>query len=221
VSPRVTDLVCRSPGALSAAALTDAVGRLFLHRAHILDLVSPTPRRKLFGRAVTIRYIPYRADLHDEARSSFARFFCKAIGSDAEGAVLVLDSSGLHDVSIGGAAKFSRLHDRRLAGLVTDARIRDFDELAEFDPVFYCRGEALRAGTGDLMPVAANVPVSLYGATVVPGDYIYADSAGVVVIPFGHVEHILKLAAALAAEDKAFLSTGRDGRLEAQQRDKP
>jgi 4-hydroxy-4-methyl-2-oxoglutarate aldolase len=170
LSPR-TSVRCRAE-AHSAAALTDALGLICRHRADSLDLVSPTPGRKLFGRAVTIRYVPYRAEILDEAGGTFARHFYDAIRDGAEGAVLVLDSSGQDDVSIGGGAKFSRLHNHGLAGLVTDARIRDFDELAALDPVFYCHGEAVRAGARDLMPVAANVPVSLRGTTVVPGDYV-------------------------------------------------
>jgi regulator of RNase E activity RraA len=101
------------------------------------------------------------------------------------------------------------LHNRGLAGLITDARIRDFNELAEFDPVFYCRGEAARAGARDLMPVAANVPVSLCGTTVVPGDFVYADSAGAVVIPGGHLEQVLASATEIQQEDAAILKVIR------------
>jgi regulator of RNase E activity RraA len=191
--------------AFSAATLTDAVGRICRHRAHILDLVSPTPGRTLFGRAVTIRYVPYRADISDADKRTFATCFYEAIGDEAEGLVLVLDSSGRHDVSVGGGAKFSRLHNHGLAGLITDARIRDFDELAALDPVFYCRGEAVEAGAMDLMPVEANGPVSLCGTTVVPGDYVYADSAGVVVIPRGHLEQVLASADRIRTDDKAIL----------------
>ena len=56
------------------------------------------------------------------------------------------------------------------------------------------------------MAIAANVPVSLSGTTVLPGDYIHGDLSGVVVIPSGHLEQILKSAAEIDAEDKAFLS---------------
>jgi 4-hydroxy-4-methyl-2-oxoglutarate aldolase len=203
LSPR--DSVRSRAEAFSAATLADAVGRVWRHPAHVVDLVCPTPGRKLFGRAVTIRFVPYRADISDHDRRSFASCFYEAIGGEAEGSVLVLDSSGQHDVSVGGGAKFSRLHNRGLAGLITDARIRDFHELAALDPVFYCRGEAVRAGARDLMPVAANVPVSLCGTTVVPGDYVYADSAGVVVIPAGHLEPVLACAAAVHADDEAIL----------------
>lgn len=190
--------------------LTDAVGRVCRHRAHILDLVSPTPGRKLFGRAVTMRYVPYRSDMSDDDGLNFARFFHEAAREHAEGAVLVLDSSGQHDLSVGGGVKFSRLHNRRLAGLVTDARLRDFDELARFEPVFYCGGETVEAGTTKLMPVAANVPVSLYGTTVIPGDYLYADRSGVVIIPAGAFEQVLISAAELEADDKALVSVIRE-----------
>jgi 4-hydroxy-4-methyl-2-oxoglutarate aldolase len=200
----MTDILRSRAEAFSAATLTDAIGRICRHRAHILDLVSPTPGRKLFGRAVTIRYIPYRADIDNDGWS-FARAFSEAIGEGAEGAVMVIDSAGEYDVSIGGGAKFSRLHNHGLAGLITDARIRDFNELAAFDPVFYCRGETVQAGTATLMPIAANVPVSLHGTTVLPDDYIYADASGVVIIPAGQVEQILTSAAEIDAQEKAFL----------------
>jgi hypothetical protein len=41
---------------LKCADLVDAMGRMHRHRCHILDLVSPTPGRTLFGQAVTISY---------------------------------------------------------------------------------------------------------------------------------------------------------------------
>lgn len=190
---------------LTAAALTDAVGRLCSHRAHILDLVSPTPGRILFGRAATIRYMPYRDDLADEAMPGFAGAFYRAIAEDFEEKVLVLNNPCRADTSIGGGVKFSRLHNHRVAGLLTDARIRDFGELAGYHPVFYCGGEAAQAGTHALMPVAVNVPVELRGTAIFPGDYIYADSAAAVVIPARHIERALDLAHAIDEQDKDFL----------------
>ena len=40
------------------ADIVDAMGRRHQHRCHLLDLVSPTPGRRLFGPAVTISYFP-------------------------------------------------------------------------------------------------------------------------------------------------------------------
>lgn len=181
------------------------MGRLCMHRAHILDLVSPTPGRVLFGRAATIRYVPYRQDLSADEPASFARFFYEAVAEDCENTVLVLNNPAPPGTSIGGSVKFSRLHNHRLAGLVTDARLRDFAELSDYSPVFYCRGEAAQAGSHALMPICANVPVHLGGTTVVPGDYVYADSAAAVVIPAAHIDRVLDLAREIDAQDRAYL----------------
>jgi 4-hydroxy-4-methyl-2-oxoglutarate aldolase len=193
------------PAGLTAASLTDAMRRLFSHRAHIIDLVSPTPGRVLFGRAATIRYVPFRQDLSDAKKPGFAHFFYEAIAGNPEGTVLVVNNPVDADSSIGGGVKFSRLHNHKLAGLVTDARLRDFAELAAYSPVFRCGGEAAQAGSEAAMPIAANVPVNVRGTTILPGDYIYADAAAVVVIPATHVDRVFDLAHEIAEQDKAFL----------------
>jgi len=193
-----------------ALSLTDALGRLFPHRAQLLDLVSPTPGQTLSGPAVTIRFVPYRADRFDAATHNFARLSYEAIGSDPAGKVLVLDSSGYRDTSMGGGTKLSRVQNHDLAGLITDGRLRDFRELAALDPVFYCRGEAVQAGTVTVMPVAANVPVVLGGVTILPGDYIYSDGAGAVVLPESHFDQIVVAAVEIEAEDSRFLEAIRN-----------
>lgn len=195
------------PG-LTAASLTDAMGRLFSHKAHILGLVSPTPDRVLFGRASTINYVPYREDYGSETLG-FARSFYRAVTEEFEETVLVLNNPGHADTSIGGGVKFSRLHNHGVAGLVTDARLRDFDELAGYRSVFYCGGEAAEAGSHTLMPISENVPVNLRGTTILPGDYIYADRVAAVVIPATHIGQVLTLARDVDEQDKVFLEAIR------------
>lgn len=194
---------------VSSASLTDALGRLTTQRVHVLDLVSPTPGRVLRGTAVTIRFVPFRQDVFDARVNSFARLFYEAIPGDPEQVVLVLDSGGRPDISVGGGTKLSRLQNRKLAGLLTDGRLRDFDELEQFEPVFYCSGETVKAGTTDLMPIAANVPVVVGGATVLPGDFVYADAAAAVIIPSGLADEAFQLAARIELEDAAFLTSIR------------
>jgi len=60
---------------LKCADLVDAMGRMHRHRCHILDLVSPTPGRTLFGQAVTISYFrSCSADL-DPTQCTLANLF--------------------------------------------------------------------------------------------------------------------------------------------------
>lgn len=195
---------------VSTAALTDALGRLTPHRAHILDLVSPTPGRLLFGPAITIQFVPFRQDLYDAHVHNFARFFYQAIGPGAGQSVLVLGNSGPPDLSLGGGTKLSRLQNHALAGMLAGGRLRDFSELERYDQVFYCAGETVKAGTADVMPVAANVPVVVGGTTVLPGDIVYADSAAAVIVPAGLADEAFRLAADVEAEDASFVTIIRD-----------
>lgn len=129
------------------------------HRCHLLDLVSPTPGRRLFGPAVTISYFPAcRAALPPD-RYNFKRLFYDAIESGAVGRVLVLASNGYADTSMGGGTKLSRVQNHRLARILADGRQRDFAELEQDDLAIYCRGETTRWGGDVGTPCEANRPV--------------------------------------------------------------
>jgi len=188
---------------LKCADLVDAMGRLHRHRCHILELVSPTPGRVLFGPAVTISYFPTCSAALDPARYNFANLFHEAIGDNPAGKVLVLASNGYTDTSMGGGTKLMRLHESGCAGLVTDGRLRDFDELARYDFAAYCSGEATHWGGDSVTPFQANVPVVVDGVGVMPGDYVFADSSGAVVIRHGQIADVLAGARRVEGEDAA------------------
>jgi regulator of RNase E activity RraA len=188
---------------VSCSALLDALLDRYAHPSHVLDLVSPTPGRVLFGPAVTIRFIPTRSDLVHPVQNNFASNFYKAIGENGQGAVLVMSSGGHPDAALGGGRKLSRLRHNGLAGVLADGRLRDFEALGTYEFATYCRGETVRQGANLVMPVAANVPVEVSGVTVIPGDYVYADSSGAVIVPAGVVYEVFQDAAAREVRDAA------------------
>jgi 4-hydroxy-4-methyl-2-oxoglutarate aldolase len=188
---------------LKCADLVDAMGRLHRHRCHILDLVSPTPGRVLFGPAVTISYFPSCSATLDPERYNLANLFYEAVGDEPAGKVLVLASNGYTDTSMGGGTKLLRLQQNGCAGVLTDGRLRDFDELARYDFAAYCSGEATRWGGDSVTPVQANVPVVVDRVAVVPGQYVFADSSGAVVIPDGQIEEVVAEARQVEAADAA------------------
>jgi regulator of RNase E activity RraA len=188
---------------LKCADLVDAMGRMHRHRCHILDLVSPTPGRILFGPAVTISYFPSCSAALDPEHHSFANLFNEAVGDNPAGKVIVLASNGYTDTSMGGGTKLLRLHQNGCAGVLTDGRLRDFDELARYDFAAYCSGEATRWGGDHVTPFQANVPVVLDRVAVMPGHYVFADSSGAVVIPDVQIEEVLAEARKVEAADAA------------------
>ncbi|OBJ72540.1 dimethylmenaquinone methyltransferase [Mycobacterium marseillense] len=196
-------------GRVRTADIVDAVGRVHRHRCHLLDLVSPTPGRRLFGPAVTISYFPAcRAALPPE-RYSFKRLFYDAIASGGDGRVLVLASNGCSDASLGGGTKLSRAQNHRLSGILADGQLRDFAELAHYDLAVYCRGETTRSGGDFVTPYEANRPVVIAGVAVRPGDYVFADASGAAVIPAGDVRAVLRAANEVVLEDAEAIATIR------------
>ena len=192
---------------VTTADIVDSMGRLHRHRCHVLDLVTPTPGRRLFGPAVTISYFPTCSAALDPSQYNFGALFLEAVGEEPEGKVLVLASNGHTETSLGGGTKLSRLHNHRMAGVLADGRIRDFDELAGYAFATYCGGEATRWGGDVVTPFQANVPVVLSGVGIRPGDYIHADSAGAVVIPAAEVQGVLEGAVAVTREDAGYVES--------------
>jgi regulator of RNase E activity RraA len=194
---------------VKTASIIDAMGRTLQHKAYILDLVTPTPGKALFGPALTISFLPYREDLY-EPKHNFGSVFYNATQEDPKNKVLVMATNGYPEISIGGGTKFSRLQNHGLAGILTDGRIRDFDELREYDFVTFCRGEAVRWGGDTIMPYAVNIPISVGGVTVVPGDYLFADDSGAAVIPASVLTAVLEEAIRVEEEDSRSIAKIRE-----------
>jgi regulator of RNase E activity RraA len=56
-----------------------------------------------------------------------------AVGGEPSGKVLVLASNGYRNTSMGGGTKLFPLQEHGLAGVFTDGRLRDFEDLAGYD----------------------------------------------------------------------------------------
>lgn len=184
----------------SAASVSDALSRLGLDYQHeMVGVRTQTPGQLLFGQAVTLRSLPTRPDLIEyltqQAGGDRLKMpFDLAVEATTEGKVLVVDTSGQTHATIGGDTKYSRLVATKAAGLVTDGALRDQQDFVKFGFPFYCAGFSPRSGTRHyLFPSDFNVPVTCGGALVRPGDYLIGDNNGVVVIPEGQVEIVLKM----------------------------
>lgn len=197
--------------AVSCSAICDAMMRRHGHRAHVADLVSPAPARWLLGPAVTMQFMPLRADVLEPARHDFSAMLDRAVaGRQAAGSVLVVGSWGHPDQPVAGGKKLSRLANLGLAGLVADARLRDFAEVVDLGLAAWCRGETVRQGGEVIMPFAADVPVAVGGVTVLPGDWVYADASGAVVVPADDLRAILEEAARIEERDAAEVARMRE-----------
>jgi regulator of RNase E activity RraA len=153
---------------------------------------------------VTIAYVPYRDDL-PQTKLGFGALFDQAVRESPAGTVLVLSSGGYPEASHGGGTKLSRLQHTGAAGVLADGRLRDFHQLGAYPFATWCRGEATHWGGDTVMPFAANVAVEIGGVCMIPGDYVYADASGAVVIPGHSLERVIEEALKVEEEDAQSL----------------
>lgn len=195
---------------VTSSALHDCLVQVHRHPCVIEGLVTPTPERVLFGPAATMAFLPHRADLFGDPRHDFASVYYRAVGDAARGAVLVMSCGGMPGQALAGGKKLSRAAFQGVAGALTDGRFRDLHELAGLGLALYCGGEAVAPANGVLTPFEAGVPVQVGGVTVVPGDYVYADRAGAVIIPRDVAGDVMRAAVALEESDRAVVDASRD-----------
>jgi len=178
------------------------------HQPIVLGTQSVTPDRRLFGQAVTVRSLPARPDCIEYTKKEYAD---KTPGGDplmyamkltGPGKVLVIDAGGINTAAVGGDTKYAALDSFKAEGLVTDGALRDQREFREvFGFATYCGGFTPLVGTGRvLFPHDVNVDINCGGALVRPGDFIFGDEDGIIVIPEAIIEETLNNAIASEAQ---------------------
>ncbi|HEY8773022.1 MAG TPA: RraA family protein [Gaiellaceae bacterium] len=161
---------------LPTAELADAAGFPIAMDARIRPVWRGA---RLAGQAFTVRTPPGE---HRAVR--------EAAESAPAGAVLVIDGGGELDRALWGDKMSELALDRGLAGVVVDGAVRDVDGIEALGfPVFAAGSVPTppgrdRSGNRD-------VPVSCGGLKVRPGDYVYGDTDGVVVVPQTQHDEIL------------------------------
>ena len=134
----------------------------------------------------------------------------KAIDLAGPGDVIVVDAGGDLSQAIIGEIMSTLAHKRGVAGMVIDGAIRDSGAIANSRFPVYARGVTHRGpyknGAGEI-----NVPVSIGGMVVCPGDIIVGDDDGVVAVPVDIAAVVLKAAKAKAKEEDAVLKAIRKG----------
>jgi RraA family protein len=135
----------------------------------------------------------------------------KALDVAKPGDVLVVDAgSSLNNAVLGDLISTKARH-RGIAGIVVDGLIRDLpgiEALGDF-PVF-ARGVTpigpLQRGPGEI-----NMPVSVGGIVVHPGDLIVADLNGVVVVPLEATDDVLQRLVARSLRAGEYLAAVAKG----------
>lgn len=139
---------------------------------------------KVIGRAATVQFAPPRADTPKLSMYGVAR-------STAPGSVLVVDADGIPGHVVGdNVAECARRAG--VKGIVVYGGVRDVTGLREAGlPIYASSGLTVRQ-PANMTITAHDVPVTIGGCLIRPGDVIFADEDGVVVIPADAVDKMVE-----------------------------
>jgi 4-hydroxy-4-methyl-2-oxoglutarate aldolase len=181
---RTAPAVARLAG-LSTSGVSDALDKLGLV-GQALGIAPLDRSFRLVGRAWTLRYGPVGED-----RGTVGDYI-DDLGPDD---VVVLDNQSRLDATVWGDLLTTTAHRRGVAGTVIDGVCRDVDRSLDLGYPIFARGNWMRTGKDRVRVEATQVPVSIGGVRVEPGDLLLGDGDGLVAVPAARAEEVL-----LAAE---------------------
>jgi len=152
-------------------------------------------RKRIAGRVRTVK-------LEAAKGRTAARHLCTAaIEAAAPGDVIVVEQrSGIDAAGWGGILSVGA-KTKGVAGVIVDGPARDIDEATELGFPVYARAQTARTARGRIIEVSTGEPVTIGDVTVSPGDYVLADSSGVVFIPAAAIERVIGEAEKIAARE--------------------
>ena len=155
---------------------------------------------KLVGTALTVK-----------TRPGDNLLIYKALMMASPGHVLVVDGAGDLTNAIVGELLMLYARERGCVGFVIDGAARDSGAFLQADFPCYARGISHR-GPYKTGPGAINVPISVCGQVVQPGDVLVGDEDGIVSFPATAAEDLIAAARRSAAQEgevKAEIGNGR------------
>ncbi|MCC6178493.1 MAG: ribonuclease activity regulator RraA [Chloroflexi bacterium] len=177
----------------TTASVTSELLKLGIRHSFMTGVAPLDPGMKMVGEAVTLRYVPAREDLDNfGAHANREHPQRKAIETIGRGEVLVIDARGELRSGTLGEILVARMQARGAAGFVTDGAVRDVAGIRAVGLAAFVGGVHASASPTIHHAADMNSVIGCGGIMVRPGDVIFGDSDGVVVIP----RH---LAAAVAA----------------------
>jgi 4-hydroxy-4-methyl-2-oxoglutarate aldolase len=173
-----------------SAVIADVLDRLDRRaqcmQPHVRPLLSSM---RVWGEAVTARFdavesVPDRPFELEMALTDTLR----------EGQVIVTQCNTKRLSAAWGGLLTAAARSRGARGVVTDGGVRDYAEITEQGFATFCAGLTPYDSLGRMDVVAIDVPIVCGGIAVEPGDLIFGDADGIVVVPAAISERVIAMA---------------------------
>lgn len=177
--------------ALDTTSVSDALDRFGISGG-LCGIRAVVPGTSLCGQAFTTHNVPCgpnkekAGDYLDEVES---------------GQVVVIDNAGRDYCTVWGDLMSMIALRNGVAGTIIDGVCRDIPNIKKIGYPIFTKGYYMVTGKERVYLDAVNIPVSICGVQVKPGDIVMADENGALVIPLEFAKEVLEAAREIAKKE--------------------
>ncbi len=187
---------------LDTTSVSDAVDKAGLGPCGLLHINSVVPGTTLCGQAFTVHYVP-----SGQVSGTVGDYL-----DDVEpGQVVVLDNGGRDYCTVWGDILSTVSMLKGIAGTVIDGVCRDIPPIRAMRYPIFTKGTYMVTGKDRVYVDAVEVPVSVSGTQVKPGDLIMADDTGAICVPLEKAVEVLEIAEGIARTEASIEELVRSG----------
>lgn len=212
--------ICRRLEKLYTPAVSDSLDEIGWRKGVMkVDLSPIMPQKTVAGPAFTIEESEADASMPQRLADmdpSFITAILEAVFENVpRGSMMVITTNGYEGSgAFGELMGTTALYYCGSVGAVVDGPIRDIPRLLEIDFPVWARGSIPTDSVGRAQLNGVGQPINCGGVEVSPGDIVFADRDGVVVIPVNDVDaiRILELAEERVHDERRSRQEIREGR---------
>ena len=191
---------------LQSGHISDAMEDMELPRTvlHGYTYLGPIKTR-MVGTAFTVQQIPKHASAnHADSLVTHAQV-SKELAS--EGEVILIDAGGCTDTGTWGENHCMRSKPRGVSGAVINGATRDADEIKSLDFPVFCKGFSPVKSQWNLETLSHNQPINIDGIQIRPGDIVFGDATGIIIIPPEMKDPVISSALKVRDEEDKWKNT--------------
>lgn len=188
----------------NSAEISDALDALNIESV-LLGIKPLSLGYKLIGSAYTVKYKPY------ETKSKEFKSAGNYIDNVPQDAVIVIDNEGDEACTTWGDILTQVALSKKIKGTVIHGACRDVNVIRELNYPVFTKAVTMRSGKNRVYKAFEQIDIKIGEITVKPGDIIFGDDCGVLVIPREHLEAVIENAKNIQCTEDLIVEAVQQG----------
>ena len=189
---------------LDSAEISDALDSLGIEGV-LLGIKPLVLGKKIIGPVFTVKYLPFKQK-PDEFKNAG-----NYIDTVPSGSVILIDNNGSQECTNWGDILTRVALQRGIKGTVIHGSCRDVDLIRELDYSIFSSGITMRSGKNRVYKSDEQCELKIGLVTIKPGDTLFADDSGALIIPQQHLDEVIKRAKIIKSTEEKIIQAISEG----------